>query len=158
GKTVTGEEGDLAKDFTFTVTFSDNGTYDYTGSKNGKIKSGEALTLAHGQTITIVGIPEGTNYQVIEAEANQDGYITLSSNSSGSIIDGTVTAAFTNSKTTATPTVTPTDKPTSTPQGGSVTAIKTDDPFSSMLWLALLAFSGLGLTFALVLRRHRSKR
>ncbi|MEG0391323.1 MAG: FctA domain-containing protein, partial [Anaerovoracaceae bacterium] len=99
GKTVTGEEGDLAKDFTFTVTFSDNGTYDYTGSKNGRIKSGETITLRHDQRITIVKLPVDTTYTIVEKEANQDGYTTTATNASGKIAEGiTANASFVNHK------------------------------------------------------------
>lgn len=115
-KTVTGDAGDKDKEFTFTVTLTDdngnplNGEYRYTGSKEGTIKSGEAIKLKHGESVTISGLPVGAKYTVTEEEANKDGYATMIKGDSGAITDGAeLVAEFTNEKnTTPVPT-----KPTS---------------------------------------------
>lgn len=68
-KTVTGIGADTAKKFNFTVTFSGTSAfYHYTGKgvPDGTIKSGDAISLAHGQSITIIGLPDGATYEVSE--------------------------------------------------------------------------------------------
>ena len=85
-KSVTGL-GDKDGVFTFRVTFTnDDGTeyiraYPCTSTFPGEddpetIKSGDTIKFTHGQTVTITNLPEGTNYTVVEIEANQDGYVT----------------------------------------------------------------------------------
>lgn len=100
-KTVAGTGADTARAFRFTVTFTGaSGTYSYTGIgvPNGTIKSGGTVSLAHGQSITITGLPAGAGYQVSE-DAVQ-GYTMKSAGSSGTISSGgSQTAAFTNTKT-----------------------------------------------------------
>ena len=101
-KTVTGNDGELDREFTFEVTLTDaNGnnltdTYNYTGSKTGTIKSGRTVSLKHGETITIEGLPVGTKYEVTEKEANSDRYVTVSSGSAGEIINGNSVSRFEN--------------------------------------------------------------
>lgn len=104
-KTVSGSEGDKTKDFTFTISLTDDKNaalteqFDYTGSKTGKIASGDTVTLKHGQSITIENIPADSKYTVTETEANADGYTTTTSGAIGIIEDDrTETAAFTNRK------------------------------------------------------------
>ncbi len=98
-------EGDTAPDDTFTFTLalsSKHETYSYTktaadgtttndivASDNGTVK------LKAGESVTITGIPAGTDYTVTE---NPDAdYITAPANATGTIKkDSTVEAAFTN--------------------------------------------------------------
>ena len=102
-KTVIGT-GDKNQDFNFKVEFTDeNGNiltdiFNYAGSKTGIIKSGEIITLKHGESITIVNLPQGTKYKVTEIEANTNGYITTSENAEGVITINGVVASFTNHK------------------------------------------------------------
>ncbi len=106
-KLVTGNAGEKDRAFTFTVRFYWNGvedenTYDYVGNgvPDGTITSGDEIQLAHGQSITIKGVPEGTWYEVEEDEADEDGYITTAEREEGVIqIEGPQTVVFTNSKT-----------------------------------------------------------
>lgn len=57
------------------------------------------FVLKHGESKTATGLPSGITYSVTEAEANRDGYTTVASKASGSIIkNDTVTVAFTNTK------------------------------------------------------------
>ncbi|GEM_PF-533491 len=99
-KTVTGRQGDQEQAFTFVVEFE--GTYDnsfyYTGSKSGHIKSGQRISLAHGEQVEISGIPVGTAFKVIEVEANQDGYYSTSTGASGKMGELGRTANFVNTK------------------------------------------------------------
>ena len=96
-KTVTGDRGDKTKYFTFTVTFSADGTFSYTGSKSGTISNGGTVQLKHGESITIVNIPAGVNYTVTESD--NTGYRVYKSGNTGTIADGkTATAKFTNTK------------------------------------------------------------
>ncbi len=99
-KTVDGNGADIYKKFDFTVTFSGaSGSYSYTGQgvSGGKIKSGDTISLAHGQSITVSGLPDGTTYNVIEADYTKDGYAVSGKGASGIIAgDATKSASFTN--------------------------------------------------------------
>lgn len=107
-KLVTGNAGDKDKAFTFKVWFYWNEVLDTTsypfssgdGVLDGNIASGDEIQLAHGQSITINDVPEGTWYEVEEVEADEDGYITTTEREEGEIeIEGPQTVVFTNSKT-----------------------------------------------------------
>ena len=102
-KTVAGNGGDLSKLFAFTVTFeNDTSTYPYQGSggaANGTITSGDTIYLSHGQSITVLGLPEGTVYTVVEADYSADGYITTYTGDTGTIVVGQGQIAdFTNTR------------------------------------------------------------
>jgi hypothetical protein len=102
-KTVAGPGADTAKKFNFTITFTGApGSYPYTGNgvPDGTIQSGDTIALAHGQSITITGLPAGASYQVSEDAASAQGYTMESAGSSGTISVGDQTAAFTNTKIT----------------------------------------------------------
>ena len=45
------------------------------------------ITLKHGQTATISGIPVGTTYKVVEVRANRDGYTTKVTGATGTIVE-----------------------------------------------------------------------
>lgn len=95
--TITGDNADNNQSFTFTVSFSDGGTYLYTGSKGGAIESGGKVYLKHGEFIHIVGIPAGVHYTVIVS--GNDGYRTYYSGTAGVIEDeGSQIASFVSSK------------------------------------------------------------
>jgi len=116
-KTVAGNAGEKDRDFTFTVTLKDKegnaltGSYAYTGSAiegvtapaDGTLtldSSGQGtVTLKHGQSIKISDLAQGTQYTVVEKEANTDGYVTTSTGGSSLGITGDATAAFTNTRT-----------------------------------------------------------
>ena len=93
-KTVTGG-GDINALFTFRFTFSEKGSYSYTGSKQGTISTGGFVQLKHGESITIT-IPQGVTYTVIEDAVT--GYVPTPSSRTytGTITDVESTAAFTN--------------------------------------------------------------
>ncbi|WP_090109702.1 DUF5979 domain-containing protein [Cohnella sp. OV330] len=100
-KTVTGNGGDRGKKFSFKVVLDGtNATYKYSGSGgNGTIQSGGTVTLAHGQSVTIAGLPAGTSYTVSEEDYAADGYVTTSTGSTGTIqVDATQVADFVNNK------------------------------------------------------------
>ena len=110
-KTVSGNRGERTRAFNFTVTFTNlkgeplAGTYEYTGSStvegveapaDGSFSGGVLnITLAHGQKITIKGIPADTRYTVTEAEADTESYQTSVEVDGNSLTDdeaaGTVT-------------------------------------------------------------------
>ena len=133
--TVTGNAADKTKKFTFTLTLDAEGSYSYTGSSAGTIKSGDKFELAHGESITVQGLPVGTGYTVTEADYGREGYTSSSSGAAGKIVEGTVTAAFTNSRTSA---------------GGP----KTGDGSGYPIWLVILAVSGAGWLGSSRLRRR----
>ena len=123
-KTVTGDLADKEQYFNFTITFDAEGSYSYTGSKSGTIKSGDTVQLKHGESITISGLPAGTTYSVTESENN--GYWVDASGDKGTIAaNETSTAEFTNTKS-------------GSPQTG--------DNSNIWLWSALMILSVFGLT------------
>lgn len=96
-KTVLGNLGSKTKEFTFKVTLSCEGEYAYTGSKTGTITSGGTVKLKHGESITIAGLPAGTEYTVTESD--NAGYAVKTTNDEGTIVmDKTVVASFENTK------------------------------------------------------------
>lgn len=89
--------------FEFTVTFSDNGTYDYRidGGELQTVASGGKIYLKHGQTAVFENIPVGVLYNVTETP--EDGYITSSSGHRGNITEEGCVAAFVNTRDTVPP-------------------------------------------------------
>lgn len=101
-KTVTGNGADTKKKFDFTVTFDAAGSYSYTGKgvADGTIQSGDKISLADGESITITGLPDGTKYQVTEADYSSERYTTTKTGDAGTIRTlETATAAFVNNRT-----------------------------------------------------------
>ncbi|MEK8130815.1 DUF5979 domain-containing protein, partial [Paenibacillus filicis] len=81
GQKVMGNGGQPDKAFEFTVTFGGEGAsgeYAYTKPDGtaGTIKSGGTITLKHGETVAIAGIPKDTTYTVTETDYATDGYTT----------------------------------------------------------------------------------
>ena len=179
-KTVTGNAGDTSKEFHFTVKMDTpiNGTYGDMSFTDGTA----LLTLKHNEKRTATGLPADVNYEVTEAEANQNGYTTTAENASGIIVkDTTVVASFTNNKnsnpsggqptgTTPTPGNNSSDKPTGTTSTNSnhsenITGLasspQTGDQNNLTLWIVLLVGSLLGLTgivnVVVKKSRHREK-
>ncbi|NLB51133.1 MAG: hypothetical protein GX809_06085, partial [Clostridiaceae bacterium] len=106
-KTVLGNDGDTDKEFNFQFTFMDGveviaDSFDYigeNGASGGTVASGEGITLKHGQKITVIGIPAGTDYLITEVEANEGGYVTTSDYHEGTIVDDEIaTATFINTR------------------------------------------------------------
>ena len=97
-KKVTGTAGDEKQSFAFMLTLSDrnvNGTYGDLEFTDGTAK----FQLAHGQTVTVAGLPAGITYQVTETDANQNGYATTAEYAAGEIQPGKViTVSFENHK------------------------------------------------------------
>ncbi len=113
-KTVTGSAGELEREFNFTVTLDTaiSGTYGGMTFTNGVAR----FTLSSGESVTATGLPVGTGYTVVEAEANEDGYTTTSTGATGTIAENvTASAVFVNTNDeeygglTVTKTVTGTD-------------------------------------------------
>lgn len=95
GKTVAGNGADKNKAFDFTVTFEGPGagkTYSYTTSDDatGTVQSGGKISLKHGETAVIDGIPKDTIYTVTEADYTAEGYTTTwpDRKTTGTITDG----------------------------------------------------------------------
>ncbi|MCG7378090.1 hypothetical protein MH215_13895 [Paenibacillus sp. ACRSA] len=80
--TVQGNGSDPSKDFEYTVNFDGEGKdkeYAYTKSDgtSGKIKSGDKITLKHGESVTLAALPADLMYTVTEADYTTiDGYTT----------------------------------------------------------------------------------
>lgn len=91
------------QDFLFTITFSDGGTYSYqldTSDDRYEVKSGNTITLKHGQQAIFKDIPEGIHYTVMEQEVS--GVISEASHSSGTIHSKASQVVFTNTFLTTT--------------------------------------------------------
>lgn len=94
---VSGSGADVNREFTFTLTLNSDSSFSYSGSKSGKIKSGDSLSLKHGESVTISGIPAGVDYSV--EESDNDGYSLTASGDQGTISNGlTALAIFKNEK------------------------------------------------------------
>ena len=102
-KTVTGSGAETEREFVFTLTLTNedgvkvDNTYE-TSEGTLTVTGGEAtFTLKGGETLTIYGIPEGTDYTVTEEDYSANGYETTSTLDSGEIVAGqTAEAEFTN--------------------------------------------------------------
>lgn len=100
---VSSDIEDYDTEFTFVITLTDSygnpisGRYSYQGSKTGSIVSGGTITLKHGESVTITGIPCGTLYSVTEISDKR--FSVISSGTNGTINDLTKSVAeFTNVK------------------------------------------------------------
>ena len=76
------------QEFTFEVTFSDGGTYEYTidGGEPQQLQSGGTLVLKAGQTAVFENLPNGITYAVREIDAA--GYLPAVEEVSGTIVGG----------------------------------------------------------------------
>ena len=96
-KSVQGE-GYNGETFTFVVKLTDssiNGTYGGMTFVGGEA----AFSLGDGGSITADGLPEGVGFAVVEADANQNGYVTYATGDSGVITAGKNSAVgFVNQK------------------------------------------------------------
>lgn len=82
-------------EFSFTVSFSDGGTYDYTiGSETMSLASGDTLQLSHGENAVFENMPFGLLYDVTEESA--PGYTVSSTGHRGNITETTAVAEFVN--------------------------------------------------------------
>ncbi len=91
---------DTNKEFTFTVqlknaggnSFADTATYTYQidGVDAGTVANGGTITLKHGQTATIVGLPKYTQYILTETAAN--GYSVKDTGVLSGVVDSEIKA------------------------------------------------------------------
>lgn len=89
-KTVTGVGADYTRDFTFTVTLSDdaiNGEYGDMTFTNGAAR----FTLRHDESRTAADLPAGITYEVVESD--NEGYTMSGTGIVGMIIENRVVAA-----------------------------------------------------------------
>ena len=102
-KTASGDEPSdslKATEFTFTVTFKENdedveGEFVYTGSKDGKLKSGESITLKGGESITFPNLKVGMEARVEETPVSN--WQASAKALKGEIVEYSIrTATFTN--------------------------------------------------------------
>ena len=154
-KVVSGTAGDTSKAFNFTVTLGDdsiNGTFGDMTFTDGVA----TFALKHGECKTASALPAGITYTVTEAEANQDGYATVATKASGSIVkDDTVTAVFTNTKDSDV-----SDRPDfpdmpSNPNAPD-NAPDTGDTMNLWLWTSMMGLSLVGLIISLIVVKKRS--
>ena len=141
--TVTGNRGDTNKAFTFTVKLGDTGINGVYGDMT--FTAGVAtFQLKHNESKTATGLPAGVSYEVSESEADLSGYVTTSTDASGSIVkDKAAVAAFTNTRNGSSHTTgTGTGTPGSNTPGKAPT---TSDSSNLTLWFSLAAASLLGM-------------
>ncbi|WP_300366518.1 Cna B-type domain-containing protein [uncultured Subdoligranulum sp.] len=147
-KVVTGTDGETNRAFHFTVELSDksvSGVHGGVTFTNGVA----AFTLKSGDKVLIEDLPAGCTYTVTEAEANADGYTTVSQGAAGKIEAGqTATAQIENHRDavprpTPSPTPDPEEETTGTP-GGTVLPQTSDDANLTALYV-LLGLSAVGL-------------
>ena len=119
-KTVAGDKGDPEREWHFTITLSEKRSALYDGVWF-DLGVGRHVTVRHGETVTVRGLPAGVSYEITEDEANTDGYTTTATGDRGVIGDGTVSAAaFVNEKSSAsTPSNDPSAPGTSNPSDPS---------------------------------------
>ena len=95
---VEGNAIDKKKDFHFRVKLKDtkiNGTFGDMNFENGVSNE---FALKHGESKRSINLPLETDYEVVEAEANQDGYVTTSIGEKGKITVNGGTAEFVNTR------------------------------------------------------------
>lgn len=140
--TVTGNRGDTNKVFTFTVKLGDTGISGVYGDMT--FTAGVAtFQLKHNESKTATGLPAGVSYEVSENEANLGGYVTTSTEVSGSIVkDKAAVAAFTNTRSDGSHTTDGTGTPGSNVPDKAPT---TSDSSNLTLWFSLAAASLLGM-------------
>lgn len=147
-KVVTGTDGETNRAFHFTVELSDksvSGVHGGVTFTNGVA----AFTLKSGDKVLIEDLPAGCTYTVTEAEANADGYTTVSQGAAGKVEAGqTATAQIENHRDavprpTPSPTPDPEEETTGTP-GGTVLPQTSDDANLTALYV-LLGLSAVGL-------------
>ncbi len=103
-KTVLGDAGETEREWHFTVTlYNKDGEVDTSvnGPHGGMtFTNGVAeFTLKSGESALAESLPEGDTYEVVEKEANQDGYTTTVTGGTGTITEnGTANADFVNRK------------------------------------------------------------
>ena len=145
-KVVTGD-GDITKRFNFTVWLCDAAgkeltesfPYIGTGINNGEITSGQTIQLAHEEAIEIYGLPEGTQYEVIEVEADADGYETWVENNQGVVVaEAVVNVVFTNSKKDEQVSPVPSNPEVETLPSANGEGKKTGDKANVEIWIVLL--------------------
>ncbi len=100
-KTVTGSFGDQSKDFTFTVTIgteAEGTQYTCNHSKDGAgvltldANHQVTFTLAHGESMSILGLPKNVHVEVTEARENYSTTWVLNGDDANSVTgDGTAT-------------------------------------------------------------------
>ena len=87
-------------DFTFTVVFSDNGTYAYTkngGTTTTNLASGDTLTLKAGESAVFANLPVGITYTVTETAIPASFTQQSAENTTGTTaLAGEYTATFVN--------------------------------------------------------------
>lgn len=112
-KTVTGNnitDADYNRNFNFSVDFVGTGDkkfYFYGTDKSGYVKSGDVIPLHHDESITILGLPEGTRFTVTEQDESSNGwYVTPKRGKFDGVIKAqdVFIASFTNRRTVNEPT------------------------------------------------------
>lgn len=107
-KTVTGNDGEYTKDFTFTLRLTDssiNGKYGDMTFVNGIA----TFTLRHGESKIAVGLPSNVGFAV--AESDNIGYQVIARNTSGFVpVEATAEAVFINNREIFIPVI-PVDPP-----------------------------------------------
>lgn len=139
-KTVSGNIGDKGKEFKFEITLSNsddtsiaNATFECTGDVN-TLKTDEngiaKVTLKHGQSVTVIGLPTDAKYAIVEKDA--DAYTTKITAKPTATIDNDSRTVSGNLSANATTTITYNNERNS----GPITGIFLDN----LPWILALCF------------------
>ncbi len=128
GSEVTEEQAQ--QDFTFKVTFSDGGTYEYRIDEGESqiLRSGGTLVLKHGEKAVFENIPVGTYYEI--SEENPGAYSVTSEGSSGNITEEGASACFINTLDPGDPGSLTVTKEVRNADGSAVTEEQADQEFT----------------------------
>ena len=140
-KTVTGGAGDQNRVWHFTITLSEalSGTYGGVQFDGGV----GHVSMKHGETVTVEGIPAGVDFEVAEDEAGKDGYTTTSEGEEGTILrDTAADVEFVNDKASVLSSI-----------FGSSSSPQTGDETQLILWLVLAVVSLIAIVYVLWSRR-----
>ncbi|WP_308780451.1 DUF5979 domain-containing protein [uncultured Clostridium sp.] len=132
-KTVLGDNIDTNKEFTFTVTLSDNtvnGTYGDMEFINGV----STFKLKHNESKQAVSLPKGITYTVTESD--NEGYSVSSKNSVGNITKDNVIVDFENTLTIL------------------FEVPHTADNSNAIMWIATLIISSIGILSIIALKNR----
>ncbi len=168
-KLVEGEnlqEEDYLHHFNFLITLTDAdgkelpGEYYFYGTdKSGFVQSGGTVPLHHDDSITILGVPEGTQYRVAEQDPLPGGTVHAAGDTGNIVKDQNTEALFVNTIERQVPPGSPGggEKQTGGKNSGGRKVVDTGDSQSWELWLIMLEISLIGMWSILVYRAKRTK-
>ena len=122
-----------------------NGTFGDMTFKDGVA----TFTLKDNESLTATSLPTGITYKVTEQEANQDGYVTTSTNDKGYILNNqNIKVYFINTKE-----VKPQSSNQTPPENDHQSQPQTGDDSALMVYMSLGIMSGLSALGLILLKK-----